>query len=126
MNEKDTKTTFEGWAVIELFGHNQIAGYVTDAPQFGTSMMRVDVPEVGDGPGYTKFFGGSAIYAITPTTKEIAQIAAARLDVRPISEWTVPYQPRLSEGGLSPPPSEDEDYQDEDYQDEDYQDEDEE
>lgn len=46
MNESEaTKTTFEGWAVVELFGHNQIAGYVTDAPQFGTSMMRVDVPK---------------------------------------------------------------------------------
>lgn len=97
MNE-DTKTTFEGWAVIELFGHNQIAGYVTDTPQFGTSMMRVDVPEVGDNPGYTKFFGGGAIYGITPTTKEIARIAAQRLDVRPVSEWTVPNSLRLSPG----------------------------
>lgn len=115
--EKDTKTTFEGWAVVELFGHNQIAGYVTDTPQFGTSMMRVDVPEVGDNPGYTKFFGGGAIYALTPTTEEIARIAVQRLDVRPVSEWTVPNSLRLSPG------DEDDDYQDD--EDETYQHEDE-
>lgn len=95
---EDTKATFEGWAVVELFGHNQIAGYVTDVPQFGISMMRVDVPKVGDNPGYTKFFGGGAIYAITPTIEEIAQIAAQHLDVRPVSEWTVPNSLRLSPG----------------------------
>lgn len=44
--DKNTKTTFEGWAIVELFGHNQIAGHITDAAQFGTSMMRVDVPEL--------------------------------------------------------------------------------
>jgi len=94
MEEKET-LTFEGWAIVELFGHNQIAGYVTDTPQFGTSMMRVDVPEFGDNPGYTKFFGGSAIYAITPTTEEIARMAAARLDVRPVANWVVPDRPKL-------------------------------
>jgi hypothetical protein len=99
MNEnEDTKTTFEGWAIVELFGHNQIAGYVTDAPQFGTSMMRVDVPEVGINPGYTKFFGGGAIYAVTPTTEEVARVAAHQLDVRPVSVWTVPNSLRLSPG----------------------------
>jgi hypothetical protein len=88
--DEDTKTTFEGWAVVELFGHNQIAGYVSEAAQFGTSMMRVDVPEVKGNPGYTKFFGGAAIYAITSTTEEIARIAVARLDIRPVSTWIVP------------------------------------
>lgn len=112
--DKETKTTFEGWAVIELFGHNQIAGYVTDTAQFGASMMRVDVPEIGDNPGYTKFFGGAAIYAITPTTEEIARIAAQRLDVRPVSEWTVPNSLQLSPGDEDDVliENEDEDYQD--------------
>jgi hypothetical protein len=96
MNE-DTKT-FEGWAIVELFGHNQIAGHVTEVSAFGTSMMRVDVPEVGDNPGYTKLFGGAAIYAVTPTTEEVARVAAHQLDVRPVSVWTVPNSLRLSPG----------------------------
>lgn len=109
-NEKET-IGFEGWAVVELFGHNQIAGYVSDIFQFGTSMMRIDVPEIDDNPGYTKMFGGAAIYAITPTTEYVARIAARRLDIRPISNWIVPEnKPQLPRSS---------NYVHEDYQDED-------
>jgi hypothetical protein len=89
-SEVEEKTAFEGWAVVELFGHNQIAGYVSEVAVFGTAMMQVDVPAAGDNPGYTKFFGGAAIYAITPTSEEIARVAAQRLDVRPVKNWVVP------------------------------------
>jgi hypothetical protein len=118
MNKEQTKATFEGWAIVELFGHNQIAGYITDAAQFGTSMMRVDVPAAGDNPGYTKFFGGSAIYAITPTTQEIVKIAAERLDIRPVSTWIVPEKESKK---LLPQRIEDDCFE-QDYEQEDYQD----
>lgn len=123
MDEKsETKSTFEGWAIVELFGHNQIAGYVTDAAQFGTSMMRVDVPGIGDNRGYTKFFGGAAIYAITPTTEEIAIVAAGHLDVRPVSTWIVPEnRPQLPKSITTAEyPSDYEDERDR-YHDEDYE-----
>jgi hypothetical protein len=67
--------SFESYAIIELFGHNVIAG---------------DVPPVDGCPGYTKFFGGAAIYAITPTDEETAQMAAERLRIRPVETWVVP------------------------------------
>ena len=82
--------TFEGYAVIELFGHNIIAGYVSEESIGGASFVRVDVPPVDDRPGYTKFFGGAAIYAITPTDEETTQMAAERLLVRPVKTWVVP------------------------------------
>lgn len=85
-----SEQNFEGWAIIELFGHNQIAGLVSEAVIGGQSFVRVDVPG-GDGKEpFTKFFGGGAIYAITPTTEEIATVAATRLSVRPVSPWLVP------------------------------------
>ncbi len=119
MNE-DYKTTFEGWAIVELFGRNQVAGYVTDATQFGTSMMRVDVPTVGENPGYTKFFGGAAIYAITPVTERIARVAVGRLDVRPVQAWVVPEsKPQLPKNVPVAEYPEPGDYEEEDYQDED-------
>ena len=81
---------FEGWAIVEWFGHNQIAGLVSDAVIGGQSFVRVDVPGAEGAEPFTKFFGGGAIYAITPTTQEIATMAATRLSVRPVSPWIVP------------------------------------
>ena len=82
--------TFEGYAVIELFGHNMIAGHVSEESIGGVSFVRVDVPPVDGHPGYTKFFGGTAIYAITPTSEETAQVAAEKLCIRPVKVWVVP------------------------------------
>jgi hypothetical protein len=89
------KATFEGWAIVELFGHQQIAGYLSEQALGGTSFVRVDVPDVDGQPGFTKFFGGSAIYAITPTTEEIATVAAQHLSIRPVSPWIVPVSRQL-------------------------------
>lgn len=75
---------FASWAVVELMGHQQIAGYVTEEEIAGSALLRVDVPAVQLGdlerPEATKYFGASAIYAIHPCTEELARQAAARLD----------------------------------------------
>jgi hypothetical protein len=39
----------------------------------GASLIRVDVPEVDGSPSFTKLFGVSSIYAITPTTEEVVK-----------------------------------------------------
>lgn len=57
----------EGWAVVELMGHQVIAGRISEVQLVGATMLRVDVPGSDNGPAYTKFFGASAVYAITPT-----------------------------------------------------------
>lgn len=86
---------FEGWCIVELFGHSQIAGHVSEQSIGGTSFVRVDVPGVKGNSEFTKFFGGSAIYAITPTTEEIARKAAESLEVRGVSLWLVPDSPQI-------------------------------
>jgi hypothetical protein len=59
-------------------------------------MLRVDVPAVGeigeDGyqAGFTKLYGGTAIYAITPTSEDVARTAAKSLRTRPVEPWIVP------------------------------------
>ena len=95
MSNEETKPAFEGFAIVELFGRNTIAGYVTEISAFGTAFLRVDVPEVNGQPAYTKLFGGAAIYAVTPTSEEIAKEAAGRLDVRPVQNWIVPERKEL-------------------------------
>ena len=95
MSENDK---FDSWAVVELFGHQQIAGRVTEASIGGCSFLRVDVPEqpaivasprngwYGDQPAtpaYTRYFGNGAIYAMSPCTEAAARSVAARIRVKP-------------------------------------------
>lgn len=80
------KEGFEFWAIIELFGHARIAGYVQSMGE----LIRVDVPAIGEDECFTKFFGLRSIYSITPTTEEIATVAARKLAVRPVDLWIVP------------------------------------
>lgn len=44
---------FESWALVELFGHQRIAGHVTEQQIGGCQFVRVDVPEIEDKPGFT-------------------------------------------------------------------------
>jgi len=62
------ETTFEGWCIVELFGHQQIAGKVSEKSMAGTTLLRVDVPKTSQRPAFTKFYGGGAIYAIMPVS----------------------------------------------------------
>lgn len=97
--------TFEGWAILELMGHNVIAGYVTEAVIGGTAMLRIDVPATENQQPYTKFFGGSAVYAITPVEEATAHTAATRINRRPVDTWIVPDHRQLP----APDPLTDED-----------------
>lgn len=105
------QTTFEGWAVLEIFGHQRYAGYVT-SEAFGQAVLfRVEVPpleardritkhweyvddkQVPPGStvrddavqGYTKFFGPGAIYAMTPCSQEAAEKAVASMQARNVT-----------------------------------------
>ena len=99
MNDQTTERqpAYEGYAIVELMGHNTIAGYISEVTIAGAAMLRVDVPAVGEQAGFTKFVGASAIYGITPTTQEIAERAAERLHVKPVSLYLVqpPARPAL-------------------------------
>ena len=87
---------FEGWAIVEMFGHNKAAGYVT-TQNFGQAcLFRLDTPELPDRdvtmarpgslggewldagtsvrrpaePARSKLIGPGAVYAINPCTEE--------------------------------------------------------
>jgi hypothetical protein len=98
----EQQAKFEGWALVEIFGHQRYAGFVT-TEQFGqAAMFRVDVPPLPerervtksyeyaeDGAsippgstvkeaaldGYSKLFGVGAIYALTPCDEAAAMKA---------------------------------------------------
>ena len=89
-----TQEKFEHWMIVELMGHNIIAGFVSEQTIGGAALIRVDVPKTDNAEPFTKFFSNSAIYAMTPTTEEIATVAANKLAVRPISPYTLNLEPR--------------------------------
>jgi hypothetical protein len=121
------QSKFEGWAVLEIFGHQRYAGYVT-TEAFGQAVLfRVDVPPLeerqrvtkhyeylddrslppgstvqeGAVQGYTKYFGPGAIYALTPCTQEAAQKAVASMQARKVSLVSLP--PEAAVAALAAP-----------------------
>lgn len=106
----------DGWYILEIFGHQRYAGYVTVQNIGISAMVRVDVPPlkerrrelkrpsyvadqylpagtvVEDGPteGYTKLFGVGAIYAMTPCTEAACLAAVEELQQRPVKPISIP------------------------------------
>lgn len=70
---------FDSPAVVELMGHQRIAGRVREAVLGGCALLRVDVPPTPHSQAYTKYFGNGAIYALTPCSEEVALAAATEI-----------------------------------------------
>lgn len=84
-----TTEKFESWCLVELFGHQKIAGLCTEQNIAGTNMLRVDVPETKRHPPFTRLFGSSAIYALNPVDEKTARIYAESLSVSPIVVYEI-------------------------------------
>lgn len=78
---------FEAWGLLELFGHQRLAGAISDQTIGGVHFLRVDVPAVGDVPAYTRFFTQGAIYGMTVTTEDVARRLAQALKARPVQAY---------------------------------------
>jgi len=124
VNEEQSK--FEGWAVVEIFGHQRYAGYVT-TQAFGQAVMfRVDVPPLDERervtkhyeyveghnvppgstvkeaaiPGYSKLFGVGSIYAITPCDEAAGMKALAAMQTRRLQLVTLAQERALEDGRI--------------------------
>lgn len=82
-----TKEGFREHCILELYGHQQIAGEVTEQEIAGSAFVRVDVPATNGQSAFTRFYGTSAIYSITPVSEEVARLAAERLTKRPVTVY---------------------------------------
>lgn len=127
------QSTFEGWAVVELMGHQKEIGFVT-TQAFGQAVLfRVDQPDLpereftltqpewvtveGEGlwlpagsvvkraavPPRTRLIAPGSLYAINPCTEEAARTAIERNISRPLILVNMP------QGKALPLPSVDED-----------------
>lgn len=74
------------WAIVEIMGFRKHVGRIREVEQFGTKQLRVDVPiyrKTVDHPvafdcWETHYYGGSAIFGITPIEEGAARKAAER------------------------------------------------
>lgn len=93
------------WAIVELFGHQRIAGRISEQNFGGAHLVRVDVPEI-TATGYryeageriatrrlierhTRSFGASAIYSVNWCDEGTARIAAASIEHEPLAAYSV-------------------------------------
>lgn len=80
---------FELFAIVELFGHQKLAGKVAEQSIGAATFIRIDVPETKTQPAFTRLVNPSAIYAINPTTEEVAKMKAEQLESQPIEAWDI-------------------------------------
>src|ERR1700683_3862899 len=112
--------SFKEWALLELFGHQRLAGHVTEQQLGGASFVRVDVPEDEDEPRpskkkkelnwkwkLTRLYNPSAIYSITPVSEATARLAARSIAAEPITRWDVGEMVRQAKRTLRPAAIED-------------------
>jgi hypothetical protein len=78
-------TKFEQWALVELMGHQRIAGLVSETTIAGQAMLRVDVPDQTGIIIFSRFYGPAAVYCISPTDRQIAIGLACKCAVRPVT-----------------------------------------
>ncbi|MFA5123592.1 hypothetical protein [Zavarzinia sp.] len=110
------ETGFREWCIVDLFGHQRLAGLVSEQAIGGCSFIRVDVPEIKSDlglvlqPAMTRFFGQGAIYSISPVVEAVARQAAAAWTQPPVHRYQLPAERQRSreydddEDGFDPPP----------------------
>lgn len=74
-DEPAPQPALTAWALVELFGHQRIVGWVTVDPVDFPGMVRVDVPDLlKDGKverkGFTRYLGRGALYAVNPVSEQ--------------------------------------------------------
>jgi hypothetical protein len=93
------QSAFSGWAIVEMFGHQKVAGFVTTEHYGQAALFRVDCPSLDARefelkrpeyagaeylpagskvqrpaePGFSKLVGPGAVYSINPCTEEVVR-----------------------------------------------------
>ncbi len=127
------QATFDGWAIVDVMGHQRYVGYVTTEAYGQAVLFRIDVPALeertrvtkrpghfqdrgylpagttvteGAVAGYTKLVGSGSIYTMTPCTKEAALEAVEEMQPRPLMSVALPPERAIERAvdDLSPVP----------------------
>ena len=77
------------WALVELFGHNRVAGEIMEAEMGGGSLIRIDIPGNGTRDPLTKLYNVKAIYGITFVDEATARTMADNIETAPVSAYSL-------------------------------------
>lgn len=90
--------SYEGWAILALMGHNERYGWVQEAEQYGSKMIRIDQPVTKDDAGQdvmvSEFYGGPSIYSLRPCSEAIIRKHFESRWADPRPEQPLDYKPR--------------------------------
>lgn len=91
------------WAIVELMGHQRVAGRISQQTFGGAALIRVDVPEVvyldhhyvngqrtevtATIPAHTRSLGAASIYGVNWCDEAAATVAAHSIKHQPISPY---------------------------------------
>lgn len=80
----------ELWAIVEVMGHSQYAGRVSEYSELGVPLVRVEIPETSRAKAFEKLLGQASIFRITPVTEDVARRAAESFHVPPLELISLP------------------------------------
>jgi hypothetical protein len=66
---------WEGWAIVNLMGHHQKSGYLSEQVIAGQVFIRLDIKWTAIDRTTTEFYAPGAIHSIIPCNEETAQMA---------------------------------------------------
>jgi hypothetical protein len=71
------------YAVIEVFGHRRLAGRIAEVEQYGTKLLRIDIPEKGkfENGFKSQLYGGASLFSVT------------HCDLATVERMNKPYEP---------------------------------
>jgi hypothetical protein len=87
LREEHSGRSAGSWAILELFGHKVVAGYISKDENLGSPMIRIDIPATKHYPEFTRHYNPAAIYSFTYVSKEVAIMTAEQVREDPISVY---------------------------------------
>lgn len=87
----------------------RLVGRLSEVTIANSSFLRIDISGA-DGCETTQFYAPAAVYAITPTTEEVARRAASLNTVAPINRWELPAPGRTAPEHLEDTMEDDEEH----------------
>ena len=88
----------DDWYILELLGHRRLAGRCREVIIAGAPMIRIDVP---CDPPATQYCSAGSIYAITPTSEDVAKrLAGQSGNPAPVSRYELLPSPEVDDDGM--------------------------